>query len=33
MMIEAIWIAIFRSPECRVAGLKFLSSKMGKGDQ
>ena len=31
MLAEALWVAVLRSPSCRVAGLKFISSKLGKG--
>lgn len=30
-LAEAVWVAILRSPSCRVAGLKYLSSKLGRG--
>lgn len=33
ILAEALWVAILRSPGCRVAGLKFLSSKLGRGAQ
>jgi hypothetical protein len=33
MLSEALWVAVLRSPSCRVAGLKFLSSKLGRGAQ
>lgn len=33
VLAEALWVAILRSPGCRVAGLKFLSSKLGRGAQ
>ena len=26
-----MWIAILRSPSCRAAGLKYISSKLGRG--
>lgn len=33
ILAEALWVAVLRSPSCRVAGLKFLSSKLGRGAQ
>ena len=33
IFIQSIWIAISRSSNCRVAGLKWLTAKIGKGDQ
>ena len=33
MLAEALWAAVLRSPACRVAGLKFISGKLGKGAQ
>ena len=30
-LAEAVWIAILRSPPCRAAGLKYISSKLGRG--
>jgi hypothetical protein len=32
-MAEALWVAVLRSPSCRVAGLKYLSNKLGRGAQ
>jgi hypothetical protein len=32
-LAEAVWVAVLRSPACRVAGLKFLASKLGRGAQ
>jgi hypothetical protein len=32
-MAESVWIAILRSPYCRVAGLKYISAKLGRGAQ
>jgi hypothetical protein len=33
VLAESLWIAVLRSPGCRVAGLKFISSKLGRGAQ
>ena len=33
VLAEALWVAVLRSPGCRVAGLKFISSKLGRGAQ
>lgn len=33
ILAEAVWVAVLRSPSCRVAGLKFISSKLGRGAQ
>jgi hypothetical protein len=33
MVAEAVWVAILRSPSCRVAGLKYISAKLGRGVQ
>lgn len=30
-LAESVWVAILRSPSCRVAGLKYLSAKLGRG--
>lgn len=30
LLIESIWIAILRSTNCRIAGLKYISLKLGK---
>ena len=32
-LAESIWVAILRSPSCRVAGLKYISAKLGRGAQ
>lgn len=32
-MAESMWVAVLRSPTCRVAGLKFLAMKLGRGVQ
>jgi len=33
IMAEALWVSVLRSPGCRVAGLKFISTKLGRGAQ
>lgn len=30
LLIESIWVSILRSSGCRIAGLKYLSGKLGK---
>jgi hypothetical protein len=33
IMAESMWVAVLRSPLCRVAGLKILAMKLGRGAQ
>ena len=30
LLIQSIWVAILRSSVCRIAGLKYISGKLGK---
>lgn len=30
MLVEGVWIAVLRSPNCRIPGLKYITSKLGR---
>ena len=33
LLIESVWVAILRSSACRIAGLKYISTKLGKVEE